>query len=319
MTSSPSERTFSIVIPMFNREHEIVRCLQSVVTQTFTDFEVLVVDDASQDGSVREAATIRDARIRILRHPVNRGVCPARNTGTREAVGEWLVFLDSDDEFSDAQALERIHDAVSELSADVEAATFRCVMDDGTVVPPNIESPVEMDYDAYVRFLGSTTDRNRDMLHLVRRQNALVMPFPDSRMGEQKYHLDYSLKYKKTFFPAVVRLYHQDAVNRLTDRKTTSSQKAEQFLDKAVGMEAMLTEHGAALRKFAPNVYRHTLKRTIAQSLLANRWRPSVQNALLLMKASPLSIRSWLLLVVSLAGPRTFRFVWASRNSLLSR
>ncbi len=87
----------SVVIPVYNVERYIVQAVSSVLAQTYTNLEILIVDDESPDQSV---ALLRqrfnDPRIRII-HQRNRGLAGARNTGIRHASGEYLAFLDSDD------------------------------------------------------------------------------------------------------------------------------------------------------------------------------------------------------------------------------
>src|SRR4051812_12882685 len=93
---------FTFVIPTFNRGHLLERALRTCLGQDFSDWEAVVVDDASSDPSAVDAAEvvrrIGDPRVRLLRHDVNRGVCAARDTGVRAAKGTWLIFHDDDDE-----------------------------------------------------------------------------------------------------------------------------------------------------------------------------------------------------------------------------
>jgi glycosyltransferase involved in cell wall biosynthesis len=90
----------SVVIPVHNRETLIGRAIDSVLRQTYTDFELLVVDDGSTDGTVaRVQAQTGDPRLRLLRHTTNRGAAAARNTAIMAARGEFIAFLDSDDEW----------------------------------------------------------------------------------------------------------------------------------------------------------------------------------------------------------------------------
>lgn len=96
----------SVVIPTYNRAHILGRAIVSVLGQTYRDIELIVVDDGSVDGTDKLLQTFTDPRLRYVRQTQNRGVSAARNRGISEARGEWLAFLDSDDEWL-PQKLER--------------------------------------------------------------------------------------------------------------------------------------------------------------------------------------------------------------------
>ena len=98
--------TVSVIIPTYNRAHLIGRALQSVLDQTVCDLEVIVVDDASTDGTQEVVQSFRDPRIIFLRQSENSGASAARNAGMKEAKGEYIAFLDSDDEWM-PQKLEK--------------------------------------------------------------------------------------------------------------------------------------------------------------------------------------------------------------------
>ncbi|MFN3986899.1 MAG: glycosyltransferase family 2 protein [Rhodocyclaceae bacterium] len=89
---------FSVVIPAFNREREIGAAIESVLKQTEQDFEIIVVDDGSSDGTREAVARISDPRVRYVHQP-NGGGSKARNTGIDHARGRFIAFLDSDDVF----------------------------------------------------------------------------------------------------------------------------------------------------------------------------------------------------------------------------
>ncbi len=87
----------SVVIPVFNRPEAVVRAIRSVLDQPGVALELIVVDDASTDGTAAAVEAMDDPRLRLLRQPENRGVAAARNRGIREARGRVIAFLDSDD------------------------------------------------------------------------------------------------------------------------------------------------------------------------------------------------------------------------------
>lgn len=86
----------SIVIPLYNKEKAIVQTIQSVLNQSYSDFEIVIVDDGSTDNSASVVESFNDTRIKLIRKE-NGGVCSARNRGIIEAKGELVALLDADD------------------------------------------------------------------------------------------------------------------------------------------------------------------------------------------------------------------------------
>ncbi len=87
---------FSVVIPSYNREKVVLRAIDSVLKQTFQDFEIVVVDDGSSDNTRTVVTAIADKRVRYV-YQYNKGATAARNTGIENSQGEYVSFLDSDD------------------------------------------------------------------------------------------------------------------------------------------------------------------------------------------------------------------------------
>lgn len=114
----------SIIIPVYNVYDWIDQCLESVVEQTFTDFEVLLIDDGSTDGSALKCDEWceRDKRIRVL-HKENEGVWPSRNLGIQKAKGKYIAFVDPDD-WVDRQYIEKMYHMALEMDADIVGCDF---------------------------------------------------------------------------------------------------------------------------------------------------------------------------------------------------
>ena len=94
-------QTFSIIVPVYKVEKYLPECIDSILAQTYTDFELLLIDDGSPDNSGRicDEYADRDSRIRVF-HKDNGGVSSARNLGIDNAKGEWIMFVDSDDKIT---------------------------------------------------------------------------------------------------------------------------------------------------------------------------------------------------------------------------
>ncbi|MBL8012336.1 MAG: glycosyltransferase family 2 protein [Candidatus Omnitrophica bacterium] len=107
----------SVIIPAFNRASVLPRALQSVLTQTYEDYEILIVDDASTDDTSDLVKSYTDSRIIYLRHAANRGGAASRNTGIERARGELVAFLDSDDQW-EPNKLQRQIDVLQRAGQD---------------------------------------------------------------------------------------------------------------------------------------------------------------------------------------------------------
>lgn len=101
MKARPDRPAVSVIVPTYNRARVLPRALDSVLTQDFSDFELLVIDDGSTDATqeVLDNYLRGDLRVRALQMPANSGVSAARNLGLAEAHGDLIAFLDSDDEW----------------------------------------------------------------------------------------------------------------------------------------------------------------------------------------------------------------------------
>lgn len=124
----------SVIIPIFRVESYIIRCLDSVCNQTFKDFEIILVDDCTDDKSVEFAVSFlkkKDVSFQLISHAYNQGLSAARNTGITHALGEFIYFLDGDDTISE-NCLEVLMNCFNENSdIDFSMAKYCRVFQDG--------------------------------------------------------------------------------------------------------------------------------------------------------------------------------------------
>lgn len=124
----------SVIIPLYNKERQIHATLESVLRQSYSDYEIVVVDDGSTDGSAAAVKSVQDTRLRLI-HQENGGVSAARNRGIREARGEYVAFLDADDLWDPdfLKTLQHLAELYPECS--VYACNYDFVSPDGTHRP----------------------------------------------------------------------------------------------------------------------------------------------------------------------------------------
>jgi glycosyltransferase involved in cell wall biosynthesis len=136
----------SIIIPVYNSEKTLNRCVNSILNQTFMDWELLLVDDGSTDksGKICDQYALKDFRIRVF-HKKNGGVSSARNTGLDYAIGSWITFVDSDD-FIDATFLDTL---IRLQSSDLCISGIQFINNETILLPPEeyikIENVAELD------------------------------------------------------------------------------------------------------------------------------------------------------------------------------
>lgn len=301
---------FSVIVPMYNRERLIGRCLDSVLAQSFDDYEVIVVDDGSADGSADRVRGYADPRIRLLLHERNQGMQPARRTAIAASAGEWQVILDSDDELSDADALRRMHDRMQSLKPDIKAVAFASRMDNGR---PSPDPPCgeTRDYAGYMRFMEERVpgDKPTAALDCTRRDCPDIdLGLAENRGYEELYLLEFHLRFRSRMFPDVCRLYHQDADNQLVKAATRDPQRDRQLArDRLVVIEAALARHGQAMRRMAPKTYWLTVSRAAVLNFAVGSRAKAIRHSMIGLRLRPFHPRSWAVPVFGLAGDGALR------------
>lgn len=139
----------SVIIPVYNSESYLHRCVDSLLTQNYTDFELILVDDGSCDssGNICDEYARKDSRIKVF-HKENDGVSSARNLGLDNATGKFVVFVDSDD-WVDIHFLDHLYSAVYEKNSDI--AICEIINDYGYKTNISNNSLVEKGKFAYIK------------------------------------------------------------------------------------------------------------------------------------------------------------------------
>lgn len=123
----------SVIVPVYNVAADLPRCLNSILAQTFPNIEIIAVDDGSSDdsGAILDGYAARYPHIRVI-HQDNGGVTSARLRGTREASGDWIGFVDGDDEI-EPEMYERLMANAMKYGADISHCGYQMVFEDGRV------------------------------------------------------------------------------------------------------------------------------------------------------------------------------------------
>lgn len=154
MKETLEQQFFSIIIPVYNVAEYIDTCLQSILVQTYTSFEVIIVDDASTDSTVEKIQKYTDARIRLIRHTENMGPGAARNTAIRNASGTWLVCVDGDDWIAPTR-LQELYSYIQKNRVDIVADNNYLITNESTISEETLfkktgikyfEKPISLSY-----------------------------------------------------------------------------------------------------------------------------------------------------------------------------
>lgn len=202
----------SVIITTYNRADLLPRAVNSVLSQTFEDYEVIIVDDCSTDHTQEVIAKFADSRIRPLRHEVNRGASAARNTGIANALGEYIAFLDDDDELTPNSVMGRV--TVMEESPPEVGMCYGSVsiFDDSTGATTSIHRGQwflqEEDMTTRCLALESPTST---LTIVIRASVAREVGGFDSRyanLDDMNFSCRVSLRYRIVEFPEVVAIQH---------------------------------------------------------------------------------------------------------------
>lgn len=183
---------FSIIIPVYNAEKYLYECIESVLSQTYKNFELLLINDGSTDnsGNICDYYSKLDSRVKVI-HQENQGRVLARREGIENAIGDYLLFLDSDD-YWDVDLLESIFQCIREFNCDMIIFKYKRVRN-GVVVeeqPQIFEHRkvfVNEDKDVIFKKIISTSNLNNLVTKVIKRSivdRSDYFPYKDIRNAE---------------------------------------------------------------------------------------------------------------------------------------
>ena len=143
----------TVIVPVYNVENYLEEAINSVISQTYKNLEILIIDDGSTDNSsqICDKYAKKDIRIKVF-HQTNKGLSGARNTGLKNATGKYIMFLDSDDKF-EPQACETMYKFIERTKADYAIGNYINIDEDGS----KWENPI-FKKDTYKEFTLSIKD-----------------------------------------------------------------------------------------------------------------------------------------------------------------
>ena len=150
------KKLISIVLPIYNVENYIEKCMESVLNQTYKNIEIILVDDGSPDNCpiICDQYVKEDNRVKVV-HKENGGLSDARNAGIKVANGDYITFIDSDD-YVDKDYVEFLYNTIEETDADIAIGGHRVIYDSGKIIEMELIYPHGENYikDIYLMILS---------------------------------------------------------------------------------------------------------------------------------------------------------------------
>ena len=276
----------SVIITTHNRANLLPRAVHSILVQTLTEYEIIIVDDASTDHTQKVIAAFNDSRIRSFRHETNRGHSAALNTGIDQAKGEYIAFLDDDDELTPTSLADRL--AVFELVSPHVALVYgyKNVLNDSS---GELKAGRRLVLNGAEAFEFTLTGMN-----IAPTSTLLVQTFAandvggfDERLvaGNDSYFISsISQKYQIAALPKVTTIYHiAHGSARVTDWTADQGISLDTFFDLHI-------ERFSAELERRPRLFASLLLRKAVNSMEIRNVRNSIVASLHAFKRHPLNL-----------------------------
>jgi glycosyltransferase involved in cell wall biosynthesis len=251
------EDLISIIVPIYNVEKYLERCVASVRSQTYTNIEIILVDDGSPDqcGKICDDLATRDSRIKVI-HKANGGLSDARNAGLEIAEGAFVGFIDSDD-FLHPEMIRDLYCRINKHQADIAQCSFRSVTDDSITDPGDDNEKVLTNLEA-LRFLYTSygVDYVLASNKLYRKSLFNRVRYPVSKIHEDEF-TTYKLIYEARKVVVTDRKYYHYYQSPNSIIRSSFSPKRMHYADAMEERILFFRENGLedlyslAIRKYA--------------------------------------------------------------------
>lgn len=277
-SSRPDSPLISVIVPVYRVEPYLARCLDSIISQSYRNLEIILVDDGSPDkcGAICDDYASRDARIHVI-HQKNSGPSVARNAGLDRVTGDYIVFVDSDDYIADGM-MEALVKEIEKESPDIVLFDYFAEKKEGIFPVKTLDSIKSLEkmqemvlFDSYTSYVwnkiyrASLFENVRMCLHKF--EDLMVMP-----------HL--FLKARKiTYLPVPYYYYNHANDTALTSTVNAANNKLNAI--SKYGLFRAWEEHEKLARQFFRSAVEHSEKRAVSSAvggLVANVYRPALSD-----------------------------------------
>ena len=274
----------SIVTPTYNRLHTLPRCWESIKSQTLTDFQWIVIDDGSADGTGDWIKGLGDKRI-VYHWQKNQGMNAAKNLGRKYIKADYVTYLDSDDTFYSKTSLAEMLDAIKHSPPPRKPDDTNDTDNDiGIVNFPVVDEAGKRSYDnlkqdrVVVDYVGRVCDKpaSGEFIYILRREIDALVPWPPYRRVASLRHLALARHTKTLFVNKPMQVYYIDTKNKAADNNTAIGGFLRTLDDMALGTRDVIAQHKATLIAHCPPRYSRYCSSLALYYLMQGKTLPAI-------------------------------------------
>lgn len=278
MSEIANKSLISVIIPTYNRADVVKRAIASVQSQTYQDLEIIVVDDASEDNTVEVIQSITDHRLRYICHQTNLGGSEARNTGIKQAQGQYIAFLDSDDVWLTDKLTAQLT-AIAPHASQTNLVCYGQFQKSNQVFYQRTVLPVRgMQQSSVAEYLWLSGGEMLTSTLLISRSMASATLFKSKLVKHQD--LDFVIRLEKQkakfiFVPQILTIWHNEARGDRISRQV-NYQASLDWIEQYRNQISNQAYQGFLLKEIVPKMIKEPTNQAKANQLIIQAWRDQV-------------------------------------------